>query len=133
LTDRIVTRLRRRLDAGEPVLASAGGRLETAGRARAVAVVVTDRRIVVAERSGEIGRAWRFAELPADDLTVDVGAGAVRIGGQEDPVRVVGIRPVGQASALAALTRERLARCRSSAPGESGSPDRGGSTTDGAG
>lgn len=132
LTDRIVRRLRRRLDDGEPVLASAGGHMETAGRARAVAVVVTDRRILLAERSGEIGQAWRFAELPAEDLTVDVDAGAVRIGGQEDPVRVVGIRPAGQASALVALTRERLTRSRSATPDASGTPDPGGST-DGAG
>lgn len=107
--DRAVRRLRRRLDAGEPVLSSASGRLASAGRSKAVAVVLTDRRILVVDRTGEIRREWGFAELPAEQLVMDLAGGVVGIGEEGDQVRVEGIHPVGQATALFSLARERLA------------------------
>ncbi|MBW3657888.1 MAG: hypothetical protein KY457_04565 [Actinobacteria bacterium] len=107
--DRVVRRLRRRLDAGEPVLSSARGRLESEDRSKTVAVVLTDRRILVVDRRGEIRRAWGFAELPAEQMAMDLAAGVVRIGEEGDQVRVEGIHPVGQATALFSLARERLA------------------------
>jgi hypothetical protein len=107
VTDRIVARARRRLDPHEPVQASAGGYIEVEGRRRPVAMVVTDRRLLVIGRRGDIRHEWQLADLCRENLDDDADAGRLRIGAAPDEV-VVAVEPPTCANAVLALARERL-------------------------
>lgn len=72
-----------------------------------VAVVVTERRILVVGRRGDIRQDWELAQLSRDDITVDAEAGIVRIGAGDDELEVA-IQPEGRSRAILALAHERL-------------------------
>jgi hypothetical protein len=101
--DRLLDRLRPQLEAGERIDASLVGRTQVDGRIVTVALVVTDRRVLLAQRRGTAHREWRFDDVDATPGTQN----DVRVGTTSEMIHITDVGSEGHAAAVTALIRER--------------------------